>query len=105
MPRLPAALMAVALLSGTADVLRADPVLGGAFCFPGAFQACASVSIVATEYFVEHPRFGGLAGTSVVVRMTNYQGWKGPASAAWGITWVHLLGLQGCQLDVDGGCD
>jgi hypothetical protein len=73
-----------------ASVAHAEPTLGGTFCFPGAFQACASVSVHSVEFNSSTPWADG--ETTIVIRVMNLEGQPGiPSSGPYGI---FMLGLS-----------
>src|SRR5215472_8600107 len=64
---------------------------GGAFCFPGAFQACASVTIQSIQF---DGSGGGDGVTDFVIRVINYGGRTGvPDSGPFAIVSLTLSNL------------
>jgi hypothetical protein len=83
-------LLALASLS-VPSIARADgPLLGDSFCFPGAFQACASVAVQSVEYDPStYAPYGGQS--EIVFRVTNLEGQFGlPSSGIYGIVGLRL---------------
>lgn len=80
---------------------RADGWLGGTFCFPGAFQACASVAVTSLTYVPPTTQTGS-GFTTIIIRVVNLEGQPGFPIGEYGIRYVAVTNLDGCIRDSDG---